>query len=127
MSSIRSEARRIFAAFLAAHGLAHTLAFAVAWRLTHAAALRYTTEVLGGRLDVGGVRTRIAGALWLLAAAVLVFAAVRVWSGRRGVGPAGVGPAIDAAVPGGLLAAAGVRRNAARRSPGAIGRTLGEH
>ena len=71
--------RRVLGAFVAAHGVAQTLAFAIAWKLTEAPDLPYTTDLLGGRVDVGSVGIRVVGVLWLVAAAVTVFAALRVW------------------------------------------------
>jgi hypothetical protein len=79
--------RRVAGAFLAAHGVAHTLAFAIAWRLTESPDLPYTTELFGGRLDVGSVGIRLVGVLWLVAGAALVFAGLRVWR-RHPLAPA---------------------------------------
>jgi hypothetical protein len=66
------------AVFLAAHGIAHTLAFGVAWKLTDSEDIPYATTIFGD-LDVGDVGTRVVGVLWLVGAAAVVAAAWHVW------------------------------------------------
>lgn len=43
--------------------------------------LPYSTELFGGRVDVGAAGIRVVGVLWLLAGAAFVFAALRTWHG----------------------------------------------
>jgi hypothetical protein len=113
-----------FAALLAAHGAAHSLAFAVAWKLTEPEDLPYTTKIFGS-VDLGAVGIRIVGLLWLAALAAFLLAAARVWRRSPGAtltvfaatvlstllcltqpGRAAVGLAIDAALLVGLLVVA---------------------
>ena len=58
-----SAGRWLLAAGLAAHGIAHTAGFAVAWRLTASSEIPYHTTLLNGRLDVGDGGGRIATGL----------------------------------------------------------------
>lgn len=76
--------RKLFAFFLAAHGIAHAVGFAVSWKLTESDDLAYTTELFGGLIDAGSVGIRIVGVIWLLGAAAFVVAALLLWrrSGR---------------------------------------------
>jgi hypothetical protein len=60
--------RLFLALILFAHGVAHLVGFAVAWRLTAPPDMPYRTTLLGGRVDVGDIGIRIAGTLWLLVA-----------------------------------------------------------
>ena len=127
---VKALARRAAAVFLALHGPAHMLAFAVAWRLTESPDLPYATEIFGGRLDVGDVGARVVGLLWVAAALAFVVAAYRLWIAAPTAvalvtgaalfstllcltdpGPAKVGLAINAIV----LAAAAVARTPAAR------------
>jgi len=103
-----------FAALLAAHGAAHSLAFAVAWKLTEPEDLPYTTKIFGS-VDLGAVGIRIVGLLWLAAlAAFLLAAALTVFAATvlstllclTQPGRAAVGLAIDAALLVGLLVVA---------------------
>ena len=58
--------RYVLGLFLAAHGAAHLVGFATAWRLSDT--LPYHTTLFGGRMDVGESGTQGIGVLWLLAA-----------------------------------------------------------
>jgi hypothetical protein len=117
------------AAFLVAHGVAHLIGFIAAWRLAAFADAPYTTQVLGGTLDVGDVGIRIVGLLWVGAAAGFVAAAIAVWRRRGsrivalaaagslvvtliGLPAAFVGLWIDLAILGGLALVAVARRSA---------------
>jgi hypothetical protein len=71
--------RKLFAFFLAAHGIAHVVGFAVSWKLTDSDDLAYTTELFGGLIDAGSVGIRIVGVIWLLGAAAFVAAALLLW------------------------------------------------
>jgi hypothetical protein len=70
---------KLFAGFLAAHGVVHVIGFAINWRLASSNELSYTTDVFGGHVDVGTAGIRLIGALWLLAAAAYIYAAILVW------------------------------------------------
>ena len=70
--------RKLLATLIAAHGLAHTLGFVVAWKLSQFEGMPYTTSLLDGQVGVGDVGIRIVGLLWLLAAVAFIGAAVRV-------------------------------------------------
>jgi hypothetical protein len=79
-----TAARRTLAVFVAAHGVAHVLAFAVAWKLSHPKNMAWTSEIFGGRIDLGGVGIRLLGLLWLVAAAAYLVAVFRLWAGHGG-------------------------------------------
>ena len=69
--------------FLVAHGVAHTPAFFVQWRLSQPERTVYTTTLLDGRLEVGDAGTRIEGLLWLVAALGFVVTGLRLaWRKR---------------------------------------------
>ena len=61
---------------LLAHGIAHVVGFAVAWRLTTSPDVPYHTTLLSGRLDVGDTGMRAVGALWLASACAFVIGAI---------------------------------------------------
>lgn len=116
------------AAFLAAHGVAHLIGFVAAWRLAAFPDAPFTTQILGGALDVGDAGIRIVGLLWIAAAAGFAAAAVAVWRRRGsrivalaaagslvvtliGLPAAIVGLWIDVAILGGLALVAVARRS----------------
>ena len=70
------------AVLMLAHGVAHLPGFAASWRLTRLPELPYHTTLLAGRLDVGDVGMRVAGALWLAAALGFFLAAGGAVLGR---------------------------------------------
>lgn len=71
--------RRMFAVFLALHGAAHVVGFAVSWKLTKQDDAPYSTELFDGRVDIGSVGIRVVGVIWLIAAASYLAAAVMLW------------------------------------------------
>ena len=70
--------RFLFAAMLAAHGVAHIPGFVVSWRVGALPELPYTTTILAERFDVGDAGIRVVGLLWLLAGLGFLNAAVLV-------------------------------------------------
>ncbi len=74
-------------ALLAAHGIAHVVGFAIAWRLLTSTDLPYKTTLLAGRLDVGAAGIRLVGLLWLtLAASFVVVGVLTIVRGHISVG-----------------------------------------
>ena len=71
--------RYVFGVFLAAHGLAHLVGFATAWRLSNT--LPYHTTLFGGRMDVGAGGMQGIGLLWLLATLGFCIAGVALATG----------------------------------------------
>jgi hypothetical protein len=65
----------LVALFLAAHGVAHFVGFAVPWRLVSAPDLPYKTTILAGKINVGDAGIRAVGVLWLLTGVAFVVAA----------------------------------------------------
>jgi hypothetical protein len=78
--------RILFGTFLIAHGLAHLVGFATAFRLGDAAA-NYSTSIFGGRIDLGEGGIRAYGIAWLLLAAAFVAVAAGIFT-RQGWWPA---------------------------------------
>ncbi len=74
--------RYAFGAFLIAHGLAHLVGFAAAWRL--APELPYHTTLFAGRIDIGDASTRMLGTFWIAAALGFAVAAAAVFRGAPG-------------------------------------------
>ncbi|TAK16458.1 MAG: ABC transporter permease [Acidobacteria bacterium] len=70
--------RFVFAALLAAHGIAHLVGFVASWRLADLPDLPYKTTILGGRVDVEDGGIRIIGLFWFAAAAAFCLAAFAV-------------------------------------------------
>lgn len=77
---------RIFAVFLALHGLAHLVGFLVPWRLMESDEMPYTTTLLNGTVDVGAVGIRVAGLGWLALGLAFGWSAWGVWSGQGWAG-----------------------------------------
>ena len=71
--------RKLFAIFLALHGLAHLVRITDAWTSDN-----YTTELLDGFVDVGTVGSRIDSVIWLLGAAAFIIAAILIWQRSAG-------------------------------------------
>lgn len=74
--------RLALAGFLALHGVAHFVGFAVPWRLLEADEMPWSTTLLAGRLDVGTAGIRIVGLLWLALGLAFVAAGVITWLDR---------------------------------------------
>lgn len=58
----------LFALFLALHGVAHLVGFAVPWGLVDSAQTPHKTTVLAGAVDLGETGIRVFGVIWLLLA-----------------------------------------------------------
>ncbi len=74
--------RLALAGFLALHGIAHFVGFAVPWKLLEADEMPWSTTLLAGRLDVGAAGIRIVGLLWLALGLAFVAAGVVTWMDR---------------------------------------------
>ena len=70
------------AGLMALHGVAHWVGFAVPWRLLEAEEMPYSTQLLGGRIDVGHVGIRIVGVVWLLLGIAFLLIAGAAWANR---------------------------------------------
>lgn len=66
------------AAILLLHGLIHLIGVVVFLKIVEIKDLPYSTEVLGGRVDIGEVGTRILGVLWLVATIGYIIASYAV-------------------------------------------------
>lgn len=66
------------ALFLAAHGVAHVVGFAINWRLLTSAEIPFKTTVLSGWIDLGERGVKVEGLLWLIAAGAFIVAAAGV-------------------------------------------------
>ena len=73
--------RWLLAAALAAHAVAHSLGFAIAWQLTASPEIPYHTTLMNGRFDVGATGIRAIGILWLIAGAGFLVCAALVAAG----------------------------------------------
>lgn len=58
-----------------AHGIAHLVGFAAAWKLGNFPDLPFKTTVLGGALDLGESGIRVMGLAWVALAAAFVLSA----------------------------------------------------
>lgn len=65
----------LFALFLAAHGVAHVVGFAVPWGLVESPQTPHKTTILAGAVDVGEAGMRAFGVVWLLLAVAFLIAA----------------------------------------------------
>lgn len=74
--------RLALAGFLALHGVAHFVGFAVPWKLLEADEMPWSSTLLAGRLDVGATGIRIVGLLWLALGLAFVAAGVITWMDR---------------------------------------------
>jgi hypothetical protein len=70
------------AGLMALHGIAHWVGFAVPWRLVQADEMPYSTQILGGRVDVGDAGIRVFGVAWLLLGIAFLLVAAAAWVGR---------------------------------------------
>lgn len=66
----------ILAALLIIHGLFHILGFLIFFRFIESEEIQYSTQVLGGRLDVGDLGMRVLGLIWLLVLVGMVAAGI---------------------------------------------------
>lgn len=76
--------RLALAVFMALHGIAHFVGFAVPWRLLEAEEMPYATTLLGGRLDVGDAGIKGVGLVWLVLGIAFVGAGVMTGLDRAG-------------------------------------------
>lgn len=60
------------------HGLIHLIGVVVFLKIVETKDLPYSTKVLGGRVDIGELGTRILGVLWLVATIGYVIASYAV-------------------------------------------------
>jgi hypothetical protein len=72
----------LFALFLAAHGVAHLVGFAVPWGLVESPQTPHKTTILAGAVDLGEAGIRTFGVLWLLLALAFLVAAAAVLAGQ---------------------------------------------
>ena len=79
--------RIVVALFLAAHGIAHLVGFAVPWKLITSPDIPYRTTIFAGTLDIGDTGERVLGVLWLIAAGAFV-AAGAAWFADARLAPA---------------------------------------
>ena len=79
------EVRVLFAAFLAAHGVAHLVGFLGAWGWLASAQVPHRTTILFGRVDLGEVGIRVFGVLWLLLAVGFLMGGWGVAASQAGV------------------------------------------
>jgi hypothetical protein len=73
--------RYVIALLVGAHGIAHLVGFAVAWRLIATIEAPYKTTLLGGLVDMGHGGVRIVGLLWYATAVACVIAGAALWDG----------------------------------------------
>jgi len=72
-------AQYAIAALVAIHGCVHLVGFVVPWRLAELKEMPYSTQVFGGKLNVGDKGVRFVGLLWLLAALGYFATAGAIW------------------------------------------------
>jgi hypothetical protein len=72
-AAIAGRVRILVALLLLAHGVAHGVGFAGAWRLSPQ--IPYKTTLLAGRLDAGPTGIRVVGVIWLVLAAAFALTA----------------------------------------------------
>ena len=77
--------RFLFAALLAAHGVAHLVGFLGSWGWLASAQVPHRTTILLGRVDLGEVGIRLFGVLWLLLAIGFVLGGLGVAASQTGV------------------------------------------
>ena len=80
------DVRLLFAAFLAAHGVAHLVGFLGSWGWLASAQVSQRTSILLGRVDLGPVGIRVFGVVWLLLAVGFLIGGWGVAVSQVGVG-----------------------------------------
>lgn len=75
--------RSVLAIFMALHGVAHLVGFAVPWGLVQDEEVPFRTTILDGRVDLGADGIRIVGLLWLALAVAFIAASFATWTGRE--------------------------------------------
>ena len=73
---------RVFAVFLALHGLVHVVGFTVPWGLGGPRGVGYSTLILNRSVEVGDTAVKLLGFVWLAAAFAFVMVAVMIWRGH---------------------------------------------
>jgi hypothetical protein len=73
---------RVFAVFLALHGLVHVVGFTVPWGLGGPRGVGYSTLILNRSVEVGDTAVKLLGFVWLAAAFAFVIVAVMIWRGH---------------------------------------------
>lgn len=68
--------RFLVAFLLLAHGIAHMVGFAAAWKLGNFPELPYKTTLLAGSVDIGDSGIRLMGIAWVAVAAAFAAAAI---------------------------------------------------
>ena len=72
---------RVFAVFMALHGLVHVIGFTVPWGLGGPRGVGYSTLILNRSVEVGDTAVKFLGFVWLAAAIAFVIVAVMIWRG----------------------------------------------
>ena len=72
---------RVFAVFMALHGLVHVVGFTVPWGLGGPRGVGYSTLILNRSVEVGDTAVKFLGFVWLAAAIAFVIVAVMIWRG----------------------------------------------
>jgi hypothetical protein len=73
---------RVFAVFIALHGIVHVVGFTVPWGLGGPRGIGYSTLILNRSIDVGDTAVKLLGFVWLGAAIAFVTVAVMIWRGH---------------------------------------------
>jgi magnesium-transporting ATPase (P-type) len=73
---------RVFAVFMALHGLVHVIGFTVPWGLGGPRDVGYSTLILNRSIEVGDTAVKLLGFVWLAAAIAFVIVAVMIWRGH---------------------------------------------
>ena len=73
---------RIFAMFMALHGLVHIVGFSVPWGLGGPRGVGYSTRILNRSIEVGDPAVKLLGFVWLAAAVGFLVVAVMIWRGH---------------------------------------------
>ena len=73
---------RIFAVFVALHGIVHVIGFTVPWGLGGPNGGEYSTRILNRSVEVGDPAVKLLGLVWLAAAVGFLIVAVMIWRGH---------------------------------------------
>ena len=73
---------RVFAVFIALHGLVHVIGFTVPWGFGGPRGVERSTLILNHSVDVGDPAMKLVGFVWLVAAVAFVAVAVLLWRGH---------------------------------------------